>query len=1019
MQKVKTYTNKIVLPTYKLGGEDLEPALIREFTPRCDPIYPYTTQEKLSQEKEDKEYEAVILENDFLKLIFLPELNGRLYSAYDKINDSEMFYANPVIKPALFALRGAWPAVGVEFNFPNSHTTTTLDRVLCKTQAYDDGSASVTVGDIENTCRMAWSVEIKLSPDSARIEMETKLYNPSDLSQRYYYWINAACPLYGDTQFIYPPSTQRLYTHPPMDASRLGYLDYPVHEGTDISMFKNIKQHFPIFAENMSEDFYGIYHHNLDCGLVHVADHSIVRGRKVWMFGNARDGKIFIDLLSDDAKDYCELQTGPFPLQSDYRMLQAGETYIQHDCWFPVAQTGGFNVASKEFAANVKVVGQTAQILLYPTETLENITVSAIENDSIIAMEKISFRVGHKIYFELPASTQIRFSDSKGQVLAKYGVVADISEENNNKTTTSKYLQGKYLEEQGYRDEAAAVYASANDTQSKLAEVRIAIDCGKNKTAMTILKQLLKSNPENPEALLYFGRLKRATKLYHEAEKAFSKVVDTEFRAQALYEIAVCAVMQQDYLRTHELLQKIVDNDTEAQYLALYALCLRKLEKSSKKIFIQIEKTFSFAPLALGEFILNEKCDVELKNNPQIIFEIICNYIQLDLFDDALSILEKTKINLPLSLYYSAWLNEQLGKHKQTVALLKSASESDWQTDFVFRNESEKILTFAIQENPADSNALYHLGCLMAYKNRVEEALLLWQKVKGINQTNALRNCGLYYWKHKDDKKTAVEYYQQALIKKNVGEKTLVEAEMLLEECSKNTERLQMFSNREQMIENDSRLKLSYVKACLANNLPEQASEQLTNGNFSLCEGKMLSRSLYEQVCQALAEKALLKKDFILAAKMFLQATEYPENIGVGKPANNKEAEWFFKAGTAYDKAGNENAAVECFKQGALKGDFLDIDFFPLKNILQEAAWDKIDVRYWKNLIYRMHCFRYLNKNDETKKLSDKIKNYLAFLVSSRRENSDEYIKLNAVLTCECKSMNNISKPFYLSFGAS
>jgi hypothetical protein len=120
-----------------------------------------------------------------------------------------------------------------------------------------------------------------------------------------------------------------------------------------------------------------------------------------------------------------------------------------------------------------------------------------------------------------------------------------------------------------------------------------------------------------------------------------------------------------------------------------------------------------------------------------------------------------------------------------------------------------------------------------------------------------------YYWKRKDDKETALKYYQQALIKKNVGEKTLLEAEMLFEECGKNTERLQIFSKNKQMIENDSRLKLACVIAHLANECPEQAWELLKNGNFSLCEGKMLSRSLYEQTCQALAEKNLLKKDFL------------------------------------------------------------------------------------------------------------------------------------------------------------
>ena len=151
MNIVKIDSGKLELAAYPLGPEDKEPPLWKEFTPRGAEIYPYTTQEVLGGEATAHTYEALYLENNYLKLTFLPELNGRLYSAFDKINGNELFYANPVIKPGLFAVRGAWVAVGVEFNFPNSHTSTTLDPVHCESKQYDDGSASVIVGDIEQT----------------------------------------------------------------------------------------------------------------------------------------------------------------------------------------------------------------------------------------------------------------------------------------------------------------------------------------------------------------------------------------------------------------------------------------------------------------------------------------------------------------------------------------------------------------------------------------------------------------------------------------------------------------------------------------------------------------------------------------------------------------------------------------------------------------------------------------------------------------------------------------------------
>jgi tetratricopeptide (TPR) repeat protein len=451
------------------------------------------------------------------------------------------------------------------------------------------------------------------------------------------------------------------------------------------------------------------------------------------------------------------------------------------------------------------------------------------------------------------------------------------------------------------------------------------------------------------------------------------------------------------------VLDEVLSNGGEAQHLALYCLCLRKTGKQDKKILKRAEHSFCFAPLVLGEMLLRGQCDIELRHNPQIVIEIVCSYIELGLIADANYILNYFEINLPIALYYSAWLNKQLGDYEKAKSQLKTASAIGWRSHFAFRNESGTVLNYALHENPADSNARYHLACLLAYKNHMEKALKLWDEVQGENRTIALRNCGLCYWKALGDKRTAVQYYKHALQNNDVGAKTLIECAALFEECGMNNEITEIFSGRSRMVENDSRLKLALIKAHLLNNKPELAAGLLANGNFSLCEGKMLSRHLYEQTCNALAEQALKNKDFRKAAKFFLKAVEYPENIGIGKPSNNKEAQWFFKAGMVYKQAGYFSEADKCFGHGAERGEFLDINFIPLKNIIWEAQWDKIDIPYWENIIYRMHCLRCLDKNCQAKELSDKINRYLAFLDSSGRKGSPEYIKLSTLTNLRIK----------------
>ena len=79
-------------------------------------MYPLPVTEKISDEKELKEYKALILENDYLYVMILPELGGRIQRAYDKSNGYDFVYYNLVVKPALVGLAGPWNSSVIEFN---------------------------------------------------------------------------------------------------------------------------------------------------------------------------------------------------------------------------------------------------------------------------------------------------------------------------------------------------------------------------------------------------------------------------------------------------------------------------------------------------------------------------------------------------------------------------------------------------------------------------------------------------------------------------------------------------------------------------------------------------------------------------------------------------------------------------------------------------------------------------------------------------------------------------------------
>ena len=57
--------------------------------------------------REDKDYIAVHLENDFVDVWVLPEIGGRIFAAQDKSNGYDFFYRQHVIKPALIGSLGS------------------------------------------------------------------------------------------------------------------------------------------------------------------------------------------------------------------------------------------------------------------------------------------------------------------------------------------------------------------------------------------------------------------------------------------------------------------------------------------------------------------------------------------------------------------------------------------------------------------------------------------------------------------------------------------------------------------------------------------------------------------------------------------------------------------------------------------------------------------------------------------------------------------------------------------------
>ena len=184
---VKAWNEQVVIPTYEVGRPEKNPMFLekRVYQGSSGVVYPYPVIEKIADEKVDKTYNAICIENEYIKVMILPELGGRGQMAYDKIKQRHFIYYNHVVKPALVGLTGPWISGGIEFNWPQHHRPSTYMPVDYYIEEFEDGSVTVWVSEMERMFHQKGMAGFTLRPGKAFLEIEGKLDNQTDVPQTF------------------------------------------------------------------------------------------------------------------------------------------------------------------------------------------------------------------------------------------------------------------------------------------------------------------------------------------------------------------------------------------------------------------------------------------------------------------------------------------------------------------------------------------------------------------------------------------------------------------------------------------------------------------------------------------------------------------------------------------------------------------------------------------------------------------------------------------------------------------
>jgi hypothetical protein len=194
-------------------------------------VYPYPVIEKIADEKRDKVYHAIYLENEYIKVMILPELGGRVQMAYDKIKQRHFIYYNEVVKPALVGLTGPWISGGIEFNWPQHHRPSTFQCIDSYIEEFADGSVTVWVSEMEQMFHQKGMAGFTLRPSVAFLEIKGKLYNRTPMPQTFLWWANPAVAVNDYYQSVFPPDVNAVFDHGKRDVST-----FPIATGTYYKM---------------------------------------------------------------------------------------------------------------------------------------------------------------------------------------------------------------------------------------------------------------------------------------------------------------------------------------------------------------------------------------------------------------------------------------------------------------------------------------------------------------------------------------------------------------------------------------------------------------------------------------------------------------------------------------------------------------------------------------------------------------------------------------------------------------
>ncbi len=960
----------IHFPTYRAMPADPNPIFLekRVYQGSSGRVYPNPFTEKIASSAKPQAYRAIFLENEYIELMLLPEIGGRIHTGTDKTSGYDFFYRQRVIKPALVGLLGPWISGGVEFNWPQHHRPSTFMPTHAAIERPADGGCTVWMSEHDPMQRMKGMVGIHLAPGSSVVEARVRLFNRTPLPQTFLWWANVAVRVHEDYEVFFPPDVTAVADHAKRAISSFPiahdtYYGVDYSPGTDLRWYKNIPVPTSYMVPASSFDFFGGYDHRAQAGIVHVSDHHIAPGKKLWTWGSGEFGQAWDRNLTDDDGPYVELMAGAYTdNQPDFSWLQPYETRCFSQFWYPIQQIGPAHCANLHAAISLTPV-QSGLRLGVATTQPRSLLVTLNEGDHTLASfharvepDQPLLRV---IYSTRTAVEGLRVTllDDTGALLLSHSFrpvanealpepAREPSPPEAMSTVEELYLTGLHIEQYRHATRSAEAYwqeglrrdpgdARIHNAMG-LAALRRGLFAEAEEHLRAAIRRLTHLNP-NPRDGEPFYNLGLALRFQHRADQAYSafhkSVWNAAWQSPGYYALAAISTERGHLpLALDELRMSLDADNRNMQARALKAAVLYRLHRNAEAEAL-IEDSLRMDPLnllllavrALGSASsLNfDRYRTALGADAQSHLDLVCDLAWSGLQTEAIHLLlalqHAVELQTPMTWYLLSWLDRTQGDVQAAESAAARAEAACGTHCFPARLEEMIALEAILRHTPDAPAANLYLGNLYYDKRRYQEAITCWRSASAHPKAVAtvFRNLAIAEQNILHRPADADALYAEAFRRNPADARVFFEWDQLKKRArlSSAHSRLQSLAAYPHLV--DARDDLSLERITLLNQLGRwtEALDHLHARRFSPWEGgEGLLPAQYVHAHRSLGLEAIADGDTQRARSHFQQARSYPENLGEGKHLLTEERDLDYYAGYSAALLGNLEEARDLWQ---------------------------------------------------------------------------------------------------------